>query len=179
MSDPTAGVDPAIVQRAVDGLVRNEPKAITVVAMTALGIDPIRAAAIYDYVKANAITGVDLVKRDVSNIATGWLKALIPILKIAAGGAGLLVTGIALVYIAGRNTAGGRAVTGGTDAASTAARKVAGPVVRRRNRTSTVSDEEYFERRGMERAARQTGSPRPRSIKGVGGALPRKRKAAS
>jgi hypothetical protein len=39
---------------------------------------------------------------------TGWVgdlfRAFLPILKIGAGGAGLIVTGLALVYVAGRNT---------------------------------------------------------------------------
>lgn len=49
-----------------------------------------------------------------------WTKML-PVLKIAAGGTGLLVVGAALVYVAGRNTQTGRGVTG--------AAKVSGKVV--------------------------------------------------
>ncbi len=44
------------------------------------------------------------------------IAAMIPILKIAAGGTGLLVTGIALVYVAGRQTPAGKAITGAVGA---------------------------------------------------------------
>lgn len=52
----------------------------------------------------------------------GILDRILPILKVAAGGAGLLIVGGALVYVAGRNTSPGRAVRGAAGAAATVAR---------------------------------------------------------
>ncbi len=51
--------------------------------------------------------GVSGVSTGIGNITTAWvrelLKGLVPILKVGAGGVGLLVSGLALVYVAGRN----------------------------------------------------------------------------
>lgn len=59
----------------------------------------------------------------------GWvgdlLRGLLPILKVGAGGAGLLVSGIALVYIAGRNVGADKAVKTALNPTRALAKKVA------------------------------------------------------
>lgn len=63
-----------------------------------------------------AIGGQGLVEKALA----GFFAGILPILKIGAGGIGVIVTGLALVYVAGRNTP--------IPAATKAALKVANPV---------------------------------------------------
>ncbi len=70
------------------------------------------------------------VGRGVSSITTGWIRDLVPILKIGAGGFIMLVAGGALVYVAGKQT-------GATSAAVGVAEKVVPAAAARRKALGT------------------------------------------
>ncbi|MCI4354115.1 MAG: hypothetical protein L3K06_01970 [Thermoplasmata archaeon] len=48
----------------------------------------------------------------VTGVATAWIRAIAPYLKIAIGGLGLMVGGVTIVFVAGRKTGVGGAVGG-------------------------------------------------------------------
>ncbi len=99
---PSAG-QPAIVSLAA---------AIADAILAPHGVGVGDVAGIAGHYVAHPGQGVAVTTKAASGLATGWLKDLLPVLKIAAGGAGLIVSGIALVYVAGRNTPVGRAAVG-------------------------------------------------------------------
>src|SRR5574337_845909 len=86
---------------------------------------------------------------DTFGIVRLFEERVLPVLKIAAGGLGLLVTGAALVYVAGRYTGAGKAVTGAAGAAA----KVASPVAKKVS--SARAERAYGRQRRMEFEARE------------------------
>jgi hypothetical protein len=77
----------------------------------------------------------------------GVFGQVIPYLKIAAGGLIVIVSGLALVYVAGRNTGAGKAITGATGA-------VAGGPVRTAVKVASKVAPERQEARRIARATR-------------------------
>jgi hypothetical protein len=98
---------------------------------------------------------------EAKSLSSGWVDkvfaGLMPILKIGAGGVGLVVTGLALVYVAGRNTAPVAAVKTVAKVATPAGRvasKVAG---------STQAGVRRSEARGVKQRAKTNVRARERS----------------
>lgn len=116
-----ADVLPDAIRRIGQGLLDGEFKGATLAALIAeFGLTPRQANGLYNYVKATARTTP--VGEQIFGGLTGWvgdlLSGVLPILKIAAGGLGLLTVGAALVFVAGRTTRPGKAATGAAGAAS-------------------------------------------------------------
>jgi hypothetical protein len=73
----------------------------------------------------------------------GWVgdvfKVLVPILKVGAGGAGLLVSGVALIYLAGKNVGADKAVRTAVNPSRALTRKVARTVAPERHEARAIA----------------------------------------
>jgi hypothetical protein len=99
------------------------------------------------------------------------IRALVPILKVAAGGVGLLVVGVAVVYVAGRNTAPVAATKEAVRVATPAGRVAgaAGKAGARAVRNRPISEREYARREAAAGGGGREGKVKlHRTIAGAG-----------